>query len=98
MALECGGCKQHGPRAPADDVAVAEHPDRGAGDRQEAALPVRRVHRKGSQLSYPCAIPEAMHGPKDTERGTRLLRLCHREAEFVKEGPHHAQPVVYQFR
>jgi len=75
-------------------LAFAEHPDRGAGDRQEAALPVRRVHLKGPQPSYPFAIPEAMCGPKDAERGTRLLGLCDREAELVKEGPHHAQPTA----
>jgi hypothetical protein len=75
-------------------LAFAEHPDGGAGDRQEAALPVWRVHLKGPQPSYPFAIPEAMRGPKDAERGTRLLGLCDREAELVKEGTHHAQPTA----
>src|SRR5262249_36146852 len=94
MARGRGGGKQHGPRAPADDLAFAEHPDGGASDRQEETLPVWRVHLKGPQPSYPFAIPEAMRGPKDAERGTRLLGLCNREAELVKEGPHHAQPTA----
>ena len=61
---------------------------------RRAALPVRWVHLKGPQPSYPFAIPEAMRGPKDAERGTRLLGLCDREAELVNKGTHHAQPTA----
>ena len=89
-----GGGKQQGPRAPAAAPACAEHPESGAGDRQEEALPVRRVQRKGPHPSYPFAIPEALCGPKDAELGTRLWGLCDREAELGKEGPHQAQPTA----